>query len=76
MLLFVGCSAARWAQDIVWRFELAEVMIPPMCKVNKGVIVAKQNPTSLLFVVPSLETASKVSEVFNGADKLANVVAY
>ena len=44
--------------------------------VHKSRVKIFLNPTTLLFVVPTIGTASKVSEVFSGADKLANVVAY
>ena len=43
---------------------------------SQVLVLNVKNPTSLLFVVPSLGTASKVSEVSKGADKLANVVIY
>ena len=43
---------------------------------SQALVLNVKNPTSLLFVVPSIGTASKVSEISKGADKLANVVIY
>jgi hypothetical protein len=70
----VNLQWPRTTQEVVGRLIQAESQVAPMCKSQGLRFFVEPNQSPIRGSL--LGTASKVSEVYSGADKLANVVAY